>query len=599
MKQVLRSQKSVLALFLLSGALLQGCLGDDSGPSGSRSQDEARLRITTTLPRTQSLSKGNLIALSRLVVTLTSNATPADTLRDTLTTSTTPALSSSSTSDQTLSKTYTLKGLRTWSVSARVYDSRDSLIHEGSAASAAFLKVGDSASVSLSLVPRFAMYEARFVSIPDSVTSLTGPNKQVLRLNRLVLRVNGVTVRDSTSPGPWFAALTDHVLAYDYVPVSANATEPGVPPLGQVDDLYAVDFPKGGDTGIMVGSPYNYRSIDGGLTWFQHVDNFGHPAVEFKYVSYFSGSRGLMGGDSTYRIVENAGGIQPAVRQGVASNTTAAPVAMGSADTGYALQNSTSVTGASTFRRTTDGGASWNITASYMPNYYGMHCVSATECWAVGYRGAIRKNVNGSGGFTTLQRDTASSRPDLRDVFFLTSTHGWAVGNSGTILATTNGGTNWNAQASGTSQRLNSVRFLDLSNGYAVGENGTLLATVDGGATWSARASGTGNHLRGLSFSGGTGWIVGTNGTVLRLGGVQNVELLIYGTMNGWNPANPLFRGTRYIMPLPGVDATSNLTLNWSGPNTGVEKVTVTIGRIGKTQVVGTPIGGIPKRSRN
>jgi hypothetical protein len=62
------------------------------------------------------------------------------------------------------------------------------------------------------------MYRARFLTIPDSVGSASpGTSKQKLRLNRLLFKIDGVTVRDSLSSPGYFTAGATHVLDYDYV----------------------------------------------------------------------------------------------------------------------------------------------------------------------------------------------------------------------------------------------------------------------------------------------------------------------------------------------------------------------------------------------
>jgi hypothetical protein len=164
------------------------------------------------------MAKASAISLSKLILVLTSNTN--DTIRDTITSGTIPSLSATSTSPQTIAKNYSLKPLRSWKLVATVKDAKDSVIHKDSATTSVVL-VGDTAHVSLSLSAKFAMYQANFV-IPDSIASATaGTAKEVLHINRLILKIDGVTRKDSSKT--YFTGTS--VLAYDYVPVGSHTVQ--------------------------------------------------------------------------------------------------------------------------------------------------------------------------------------------------------------------------------------------------------------------------------------------------------------------------------------------------------------------------------------
>ena len=103
-----------------------------------------------------------------------------------------PGMSTTATAQQTVNKNYSLKALRTWKIVATVRDTKDSVIHRDSATTPT-LYAADTAAVSLNLTSRYAMYEAKFLTIPDSINSASGTVKQKLNLNRLVLKIDGVT----------------------------------------------------------------------------------------------------------------------------------------------------------------------------------------------------------------------------------------------------------------------------------------------------------------------------------------------------------------------------------------------------------------------
>jgi hypothetical protein len=204
----------------LAALVFVGCLGESGqGPS---SEDVGTLSVSMKTGdvngASSGLSKASAISLSKLVVTLTSNATPADTVRDTILAGD-QGFSSTATSNQTVSKEYTLKALRTWKIVAKTLDSKDSVVHTKTD-SVVNLLAGEERAKSLSLSPRFVMYKAAF-TFPDSLASTTGPGKQKMNVTRLIMKVDGITVVDSSAA---FASATAYSIGYDYVPVNIGTT---------------------------------------------------------------------------------------------------------------------------------------------------------------------------------------------------------------------------------------------------------------------------------------------------------------------------------------------------------------------------------------
>lgn len=216
---------SGLAGLLAAALLFTGCLseGGASGPDlSSEAGKEVGLKVRMGIGSVNALRKAQVIKMSKLVIVLSSSAN--DTVRDTITTSTSPALDSVSTAGQTVQKNYTLTALRSWKISVVSRDRLDSVIHQDSALIPA-MYAGDTAVVNLNLSSRFNMYEAKFLSLPDSIQSATpGQPKQELCINRLVLKIDGVTVQNATA-SPCFESLTTHTLSYDYVEVGYHEVE--------------------------------------------------------------------------------------------------------------------------------------------------------------------------------------------------------------------------------------------------------------------------------------------------------------------------------------------------------------------------------------
>jgi photosystem II stability/assembly factor-like uncharacterized protein len=68
----------------------------------------------------------------------------------------------------------------------------------------------------------------------------------------------------------------------------------------------------------------------------------------------------------------------------------------------------------------------------------------------------------------------------------------------------------WTPQISGTTNTLNSIHCIDANNGWIVGSNGTILKTNNGGESWRRQQRNTNDDLRDLYFiDENIGWIVG------------------------------------------------------------------------------------------
>ncbi|MDB5048776.1 MAG: hypothetical protein JWO30_1847 [Fibrobacteres bacterium] len=168
---------------------------------------------TILLGKVGALGKTSTINLSKLILTAVSNATPADTVRDTALVSGNAAV--------TVVRSLTLKPLRNWTLSAKTVDALDSVIHSGTTASF-FVKPADTTAVSLNLASKYSMYQANFNSLPDSIASTTGAGKDKLNVKRVVLKVDGVVKDDSIMTTGYFAGGQNVSVYFDYVGVGSH-----------------------------------------------------------------------------------------------------------------------------------------------------------------------------------------------------------------------------------------------------------------------------------------------------------------------------------------------------------------------------------------
>lgn len=215
---MLNRRRHLTRFFLFAASLLPmaSCgtapLSDPGPDAGTLPQ--ATVSTTVILGKVGALGKTSIINLSKLIITGVSGATPADTLRDT-------SLVSGN-SQVTVSRNFTLKPLRSWTLTAKTLDVNDSMIHLGSTAPF-YVKPSDTAAVSLNLVSRYAMYQTNFNSMPDSITSTTaGTGKDVVKITRVLTKVDGVIKADSSASIAFAGGQTVAVF-FDYVSIGSHA----------------------------------------------------------------------------------------------------------------------------------------------------------------------------------------------------------------------------------------------------------------------------------------------------------------------------------------------------------------------------------------
>jgi hypothetical protein len=208
--ETLKTKTVKLMIALLAPVMLANCgKAPNSVAEHTEAPADAVVKSSVILGKVGALSKGSTINLSKLVVTAVSSATPPDTVRDTSVVSGNAQVS--------VLRVLTLAPLRNWVVTAKSLDAKDSVVHIGSSASF-FVQPADTAAVSLNLTSRFAMYEARFNTLPDSISSsVSGTGKDKLNLNRVVLLVDGVIKADSVLASGYFTANQSVNIFWDYI----------------------------------------------------------------------------------------------------------------------------------------------------------------------------------------------------------------------------------------------------------------------------------------------------------------------------------------------------------------------------------------------
>ncbi len=192
--------------------------------------------------------------------------------------------------------------------------------------------------------------------------------------------------------------------------------------------------------------------------------------------------------------------------------------------------------------RTLDGGTTWTKVFGTTFGNGGFYSTFAIKpagsttsdkliVLAVRYDGSMVKSVNGGASWTAIAANIGQGASQL---YFTNPTTGVVGSNSGKIYKTTSTGATWAATPQQTTTDIMvSVDFNEthtpIAIGFFVGGNvstntGKILTTDDGGATWANLAINLYNQnavkiprLCSIDLSGGEGYIVGLNGTILRL----------------------------------------------------------------------------------
>jgi photosystem II stability/assembly factor-like uncharacterized protein len=164
-----------------------------------------------------------------------------------------------------------------------------------------------------------------------------------------------------------------------------------------------------------------------------------------------------------------------------------------------------------TFMRSTDGGATWDVTFAIGSNVNGMHFVDESVGFVVGDQGFIARTDDGGQTWTP---QVSSVQTTLNDVHFFDTDLGLAVGDSNTILRTTDGGASWTPATVSPFGHAYGVSFADADIVVAVGLNGARLRSTDGGANWTRLDTPVDvretRNLRSVTFtSDTTGFAVG------------------------------------------------------------------------------------------
>ena len=190
-------------------------------------------------------------------------------------------------------------------------------------------------------------------------------------------------------------------------------------------------------------------------------------------------------------------------------------------------QKGWAVGGSGIILHTTDGGKTWQLQQSGVPEaLQRIVFVDENHGW-IGGQGVLLRTENGGKSWQVIRegdlqpsRSGARSYGSIRAIHFIDPKQGWVGVDRGQILRTTDGGKTWTPQQTGTTQQsITDLHFINSKEGWAVAPQrrtgGLILHTVDGGDYWEIQAK-THQRCIGVHFLNATsGWVIMENGTSL------------------------------------------------------------------------------------
>ena len=294
------------------------------------------------------------------------------------------------------------------------------------------------------------------------------------------------------------------------------------------------------NTGFACDYSKLYKTTNGGVNWVVLLSYTN----TFNSMVFFNENYGLL----TSSPMEGATTLKRTSNGGVSWNDTIFP-------SGGILRieksfNSTSAIAYNNGRiiKTTNMGLGWITMNPTNPVYNsGMFVLDENNLFGT-YNNNFYTSTNG--GTNWVQKTFTEYFPSAmaNKIVFSSPTTGYVMGWNNKIYYTTNAGDNWTTITSATGQGtaatwLKDYAFTDNNTGFICGWNNTLLKTTDAGDTWVNKTSPFNGHISGICFvNANTGYTTGGNS------GVGNVAKTTDGgeswnftyTINSYSSANKI-----------------------------------------------------------
>lgn len=170
--------------------------------------------------------------------------------------------------------------------------------------------------------------------------------------------------------------------------------------------------------------------------------------------------------------------------------------AQAACDTGFAVADAHTYPATANVHITTDGGGSWDATATdpfgvseniSSVAYVGDRVIVARGTTDASNPAEIAYSDDSGTTWTTVNVGSVNGQYILR-LFWLANPYLWAITDDGYVYFSDDAGLSWTAQEEGvsTTQQLNDIDFASPKVGFIVGNSNAMLKTEDGGEAWTA-----------------------------------------------------------------------------------------------------------------
>jgi len=178
--------------------------------------------------------------------------------------------------------------------------------------------------------------------------------------------------------------------------------------------------------------------------------------------------------------------------------------------------------------RTADGGASWQMfdadpfkLAGTTPYYWysgNFQFINSSTAFArSGYDGSFKRTTDGGASWQSVALpDSVVSYGATLRAFSANVIQ--AQDSNGVVWVTADAGAHWDKRSEGNLPSLNSVWFFSTKDGLAIADNGASVRTTDGGVTWTTTTPNSYYGWRRMQFldDGSVGWVISDTGTIYR-----------------------------------------------------------------------------------
>jgi photosystem II stability/assembly factor-like uncharacterized protein len=261
-----------------------------------------------------------------------------------------------------------------------------------------------------------------------------------------------------------------------------------------------------------------YRSVDGGLNWDFYMIFWGQVSYSIEDFHFFDDNHSiaLLG---PYRIAET-------FNQWIDYEIRELGIYFWFSDLAFNSMNQGIIIGNGNTWLTLDEGLSWE---SINKKFYRLDFSSASNGWmsCLSPDKSLMKTTDG--GISWTLTEGLHTAP-VTDIDFITDQLGYYSSENGEFYRTTDGGLSWESISLPPGISLiRKILFVSPDTGMLIGDNNKLLRTVDGSQSWIVQDFALVNYLTDLYFLNGQwGSITGSDGyTAITSNGCETWEITL------------------------------------------------------------------------